>query len=95
MEDKIEDIRQACIDAHDVDGNPREGGKSPRRVYELCMENDDIRLADVLLTQNKKLPFHNGYMGKIVDTVVRWNLKDNNLEKQSPETLDFIHKLIV
>ena len=59
-----------------------------------------IRLADVLLalqkgSTNKRYIFIAlGGPDKLMDLILLWNLKDNNLENQSPETIDFIHGLL-
>jgi hypothetical protein len=56
--------------------------------------NRPIRLADVLRAQDKVLPFRKGYMGKMTDTVLKWNLRADDLEKQSEQTIDFLHELL-
>lgn len=55
-----------------------------------------IRLADVLLAQNEKLPFigaGRGYVGKMTDTVLIWNLQET-LENQKPEVWSFLADLL-
>jgi len=62
-----------------------------------------IRLADVLLAIGKQKGHHKmseGYNAGCFTLTASWekeswNLKENDLTKQSPETIDFIHKLIV
>lgn len=59
-----------------------------------------IRLADVLLalqrgSTNKRFIFITlGGIDGLMDLILLWNLKDDNLDHQSPETIDFIHKLL-
>ena len=70
---------------------------------------DPFTLADVLLAINLLDVIHwngaryelgefrvsaEGYFMLKERNPVRWNLKDNNLENQSPETIDFIHGLL-
>ena len=63
-----------------------------------------IRLADVLLAIDKYVKIGNlsdkekdgglSYLDFVSFIYDKWNLEDNNLQNQSPETIDFIHKLL-
>jgi hypothetical protein len=66
MNDNIQLIRQKCIAANpDCKGKMVMGGNSPIFI------NRPVRRADVLLPQDKVLPFRKGYVRKMTDTVLK------------------------
>ena len=100
MKDKINKIRKACIKA-----NPEGFGIIDEQKSYPYMR--DVRLADVLLVISNSV--HNVYIdadgvfidydsvwesGEVKVHDFNWNLKDNNLENQSEETLEFIFNLL-
>lgn len=108
MANKIEDIRKKCIEANPFDmGENHECVECNSRLCVCPWRNDSgnktdylrpIRLADVLLVLRNEVPkFHQqvvlGTEGA-TKTIGMWNLKDNNLENQSEETINFIHGLL-
>ncbi|KKL61319.1 hypothetical protein LCGC14_2196490 [marine sediment metagenome] len=58
-----------------------------------------IRLADVLYAiKEKQKLYHKDLIGliedKMINVMLSWNLKDDNLENQYEETIDFIYKIL-
>lgn len=96
-EQMLAEVREACILAkpeiveglHNINNVraeffPSKGlKKTPRPIH----------LADVLYAQNAVLPFKRGYMGKMTDTVLRWNLLRDSLDEQDDPTVAFIYQL--
>ena len=88
---KIDKIREACIKA-----NPEIeqicGGEDVAHFCPNCSNKigRPIRLADVLLAIGEVRPDFLLAVGHPAN----WNLKDDNLENQSEETIGFIHNLI-
>lgn len=65
-----------------------------------CDNQMEIRLADVLLAVKKHFKEKKDASGysSFIDSFLsggdsRWNLKDDNLDHQSPETLEFLYKI--
>ena len=83
--------RSLCV-CEDRTFDPKDGTGNPPRT---------IRLADVLLAIGKAGGFNyykidvNGRMTSSDENkVTHWNLKDDNLAHQKPETIDFILPLV-
>jgi len=86
MQDKIKTIREKIIEA-------RTGEKN------VPNEKERFTLSDVLLAIEKK--HHNPISHMSIDGYIevkmlleRWKLKDDNLNNQSSETIDFIYELV-
>lgn len=86
-QEKLELIRQKCIEA-----NPDLGDLAVREYYR------EPRLADVLLTMNigefttvKEIQKESS---EVHTLALMWNLYEDDLSQQSPETIDFIHQLL-
>lgn len=103
LEKEMEAIRDVVTNAHDAEGNPREGGKSPYRVYELTQENADINLADVILAiRDIEIPFHiatsDAWWNRREHQLLQsWNMRHDSLrwhEKNQPETVELIFKIL-
>lgn len=103
-QDKIKEIREACIKA-----NPEIAKRNDRDLGNglvgtcLCIPN--FSLADVLLAIKKfnikwneiEMCPSGMFSGSYYDweyEPIFWNLKDNNLDHQKKETIDFIHDLL-
>ena len=69
----------------------------------------EIRLADVLIAlkecnhkisdrflveSNGEFHYFDKMTGHFAETVINWNLKNNDLNNQSKPTIDFLHKLL-
>lgn len=83
-----EGIRKACIEAN-PDGDIRTECLNDGYHYR------EVRLADVLLAI-KKVGYGStdewlGVLGHLADT---WNLRADDLESQSPETIEFLNQLL-
>jgi hypothetical protein len=91
-QEKLEAIRQKCLEEMPCT-------KHPKAVECTCdLPSRPIRLADVLLAMN---------IGEFTTTdeiekessevhtlVLLWNLREDDLTKQSPETIDFLTDLL-
>ena len=53
-----------------------------------------IRLADVLLAIGKNDPMGRNGIQDYMDILIKWKLKDDNLDNQSKECIEFIHGLL-
>jgi hypothetical protein len=96
QEQKLADIRAACIKANSEiqDWCKKHDGKTDG-CFSCGMSSRPIRLADVLLAIPQiESPIETQLTHRI-QVVLRWNLRKDRLEDQSPETLDFIHSLLV
>ena len=107
---KIEKIREKYIEANpeiekekeidNVNINNPEG--DPMEDFSAYKYDRPIRLADVLLAISVKDPkIHYGITddGQFINifddsSFPWWDLKNDNLESQSKETIDFIHELL-
>lgn len=128
MENKIKEIREACIKANpeivelgwgcevEMINNITDIEYTKLVVGDIVRVNDDrwmhcglstfnkdsytiigrpIRLADVLLAVNEADNPHSIDGDKDHENVMwKWNWKDDNLNNQSPETINFIHNLL-
>lgn len=89
MKDKIDKIRKACIKAN------------PEKDFSF-LTGDFVHLADVLLAMpvGYFVKSDDGYFMQYTETDYPlcqecfWNLKENSLELQSEETINFIHELL-
>jgi len=93
---KLEQIIKKCIEANPEIVEIRAVTKHGIKYPEVQRE---IRLADVLLALgdiNRPLTVNVlGYMLEYKNEKdAQWNLKDDNLEHQSGETIKFIHNLL-
>ena len=100
LKNKLQQIREACIKAN------MEGFGMVGKV-EISPYMRPVRLADVLLAMSQTgtvtkganflvnvVEIGHGVGGSGLFQDVRWNLKDDNLDNQSSETIDFIHSLL-
>ena len=104
---KIETIIEKCIEANP--STLGRACDCHDRLCEMCVlgrtvanNNLIIRLADVLLAINIIGAYSIGADGRFIfegewigsPFAVTWNLKDNDLENQSENTIDFIYDLL-
>ena len=110
MNDKLTLIREKCIAANpeikgvfcEGCGIPWKDAKStcPRYVSDPCYPSPErerpIRLADVLLAietaAKKRVDENEGEMAHV--SVHLWNLRADDLQQQSEETINFLHELL-
>lgn len=101
MDKTLEAIRQKCIDANPEIKDREYVYKGIRGGLAISTINAPIRLADVLLA----IAWHGKeYACGSGDNVAEfsftgseppyWNLRDDNLEKQLPQTVDFIGSVL-
>lgn len=75
-----------------------------KRIYELFAEKDAVRLSDVLVAVPHLKPDNgrnivrgqaesSGNAG-FIETIARWNLRNDDLSAQSEETLAFLANLL-
>jgi hypothetical protein len=106
MTDKLETIREKCIEAnpeiHRVFDNW--ASTHDRDEEQFTHEERPIRLADVLLAMEGE-PYFIGTDGcwqrwddnlGLISCAMQnsWNLHEDDLTKQSPETVDFLYALL-
>ena len=98
-QDKLQLIRQACIEA-----NP---GKEWYTRWSTAVQVHPATLVDVLLAIHAVNPYSyfvdirgdfwkwvNMDVAPIRNEHVRWNLREDDLTKQSPETIDFLYDVL-
>lgn len=92
LEEKMQAIRIKCIDANDdimkrpMDFTHRPDGST----LSVCdFEAHTVHLADVLLAMQDK-----AWAKETLDLIAMYNLRRDDLAKQSPETVEFIHQLL-
>lgn len=85
-QDNIETVRKVCVKANPTDD----------RWNVVLADEEKVRLADVLLAMGKKYEHSSANIGGFLRDLlnVGWNLSDDNLTKQSPETLEFLANLL-
>jgi hypothetical protein len=84
---KLETIRQKCIEA-----NPDLQYRLEHLIASDTFEVGPIRLADVLLAMHSR---DSGWTPKEVMRLLSlWNLREDDLTKQSPETIQFLASLL-
>ena len=67
----------------------------PLRVDLFKILGRPIRLADVLLALGADGFVDKEQENNIMNCLVRWEYTDDNLTHQSPETINFLHKILV
>ena len=104
METKLKLIREACIKANPPTHKVSDGTKYTVGKSIVDYDKIPIRLADVLVALDQKYP---GQFAVVTETekgmVVKkefmeilrfWEWKDNNLENQSEECINFLYELL-
>jgi hypothetical protein len=86
MNEKIESIRQKCLEARFGEFYLDSTDANERRAYVP-------RLSDMLIAVQKfsSPDWFEKYVIPIVDT---WNLREDSLDKQSEKTVEFLYKLL-
>lgn len=65
------------------------------KCHGLEVKERPIRLADVLLALGADGFVDKEQENNIMNCLVRWEYTDDNLTHQSPETINFLHKILV
>ncbi len=95
MDKKLQKIREKCIEANPKDSwleYGQEVVEDTNGNFIASSRPRPIRLADVLLAIRKFVEENGEPQDKLIYSL--WNPKDNNLENQSEETIEFIYRLL-
>jgi hypothetical protein len=104
IEEKIQAIRQMCIEANPEILTKHLNCQNCFRLHGFCrcvvsafITDRPIRLADVLLAMSDPrliITSHKGEFRFEGQESAYWNLREDDLTKQSPDTLDFLFTLL-